>query len=231
MSRVKIAVLFRGPMRPDTDSVVARCSEFMNQLRQITNAEFHTYLATWRSWRDHKASTVLGMDLFDNVIMQTEPTDAQIERATKIKRLPNGAAIRPVYNMYYQSKTALDLIHAADDYAFIIHTRTDMVMDLGQHLPQWFDAEAYTAPHVPGLAAPHAPHIPAADMWMCDQFGIAPAPWMQRAWDYGSTAELGRRIEAADKPEAVLQTMIEEAHIPVKAPPHAHWVLDPRRNS
>jgi hypothetical protein len=132
--------------------------------------------------------------------------------------------------MYYQSKTALDLIHAADDYAFIVHSRTDMIMDMGPHLPRWFDTEAYTAPHVPGVLAPHAPHIPPEELWICDQFGIAPAAWMQRAWDYGSITELGRRIEAADKPEAVLQTMIEEAHIPVKAPPYLRWQLDPRRN-
>ena len=231
MSKVKIAILFRGPMRPDPGSVVARCGEFMAQMAQITNAEFHTYLATWRTWRDHKASTVLGMDLFDNVIMQTEPTDQQIERATKLKRLPNGADIRPVFNMYYQSKTALDLIAQADDYAFIVHSRTDIVMDMGEHIAQWFDHEAYTAPHVPGVLAPHAPHIKPEDLWICDQFGIAPAAWMQRAWDYGTIAELGRRIEAADIPERVLQTMLEEAHIPMKAPLHRHWALDPRRNA
>ena len=230
MSKIKIAVLFRGPMRPDPGSVLQRVSDFMAQMNQIGNAEVHTYLATWRTWRDHKASTVLGMDLFDNVIMQTEPTDAQIERATKIKNLPNGADIRPVFNMYYQSKTALDIIHAADDYAFIVHSRTDIIMNMGHHLPQWFDTEAYTAPHVPGVLAPHAPHIAPEDLWMCDQFGIAPAAWMQRAWDYGTIKELGRRIEAADIPERVLQTMLEEAHIPVKAPPNVQWALDPRRN-
>ena len=217
-------------MRPDPGSVLQRTSEFMIQMGHITNVEFTTYLATWRTWREHKASTVLGMDAFDNVIMLTEPSDQQIERATSLKKLPNGADIRPVFNMYYQSKTALDIIHAADDYAFIVHSRTDMIMDMGQHLLQWFDPEAYTAPHVPGQAAPHAPHISADDMWMCDQFGIAPAAWMQRAWDYGSIPELGRRIEAADIPERVLQTMLEEAHIPTKAPPHHYWQLDPRRN-
>ena len=230
-NKVKIAVLFRGPVRPTVHSTVARCSEFIAQMSNIQNATVTTYLATWRGWKNNTAAELLATDMFDNVIMQTEPTDAQIERATKIKNLPNGAEIRPVFNMYYQSKTALDLIYQADDYHFIVHTRTDIAMHMGQHLPDWFDTNAYTAPHVPGVLAPHAPHVPAEEQWMCDQFGIAPAGMMHAAWNYGSIAELGQRIEAADKPEAVLQTMMTTRNIPAKAPSYVQWQLDPQRNA
>jgi len=228
--KAKIAILFRGPVRPNVTNVSARIKHFLTQFTGVQNAEITTYLATWKTWGVHHARDLIHQDLVDNVIMQTEPTDAQIRRATAVTTLPNGASIKPVFNMYYQSKTALDLIHAADDYDWIVHTRTDIVMDLGPHIPLWFDQEAYTAPHVPGVFAPHAPQTPASEQWMCDQFGIAPASWMHRAWDYGSIRELGRRIEAAVMPEAVLQTMIQEAHIPVKAPPYIQWQLDPRRN-
>ena len=229
--KIKIAVLFRGPVRPDINSVVFRCQEFVDQFRGVQNVELVTYLSTWRTWKQHTASTLLGLDLFDNVIMQTEPTDAQIQRATTITKLPNGADIRPVFNMYYQSKTALDLIHAADDYAFIVHSRTDMIMQMGEHITQWFDQTAYTAPHVPGVAAPHAPHIAPEDLWICDQFGIAPSAMMQAAWDYGTIQDLGKRIEAADIPERVLQNMMRERNIIAKAPPTVQWALDPRRNT
>lgn len=229
--RVKIAVLFRGPVRPDVVSVTYRVREFMSQFQGAQNAEFTTYLATWRAWRQQRALDLIAHDLFDNVIMQAEPTDSQIERATRLKKLPNGADIRPVFNMYYQSKTALDLIRGADDYDFIVHSRTDMIMQMGEHIPQWFDPVAYTAPHVPGVAAPHAPHIKPEDLWMCDQFGVAPASMMHKAWDYGTIDQLGRMIDAADIPERVLQMMITAHGIPVKAPPHAMWELDPRRNS
>lgn len=227
----RVAVLFRGPVRPDVGSVAARCGEFMSQFNGAQNAVFTTYLATWRTWRQHRASELMAMDLFDNVIMQTEPTDEQIERCTRLKKLPNGANIRPVFNMYYQSKTALDVIRAADDYDFIVHSRTDMAMQMGPHISQWFDGGAYTAPHVPGVAAPHAPHIKPEDLWMCDQFGIAPAAMMHAAWDYGSMERLGAMIEAADIPERILQNMIHANGIPVKAPPAAVWELDPRRNA
>lgn len=216
--KLKVAVLFRGPVRPDIAGVSSRCAEFMSQFANVQNVEFTTYLATWRRWRDQTASDLMKLDQFDNVIMQTEPTDAQIARATGIKNLPNGADIRPVFNMYYQSKTALDVIYAADDYDYIVHSRTDMRMIMGEHMQHWFDATAYTAPHV----HPHP--------WMCDQFGIAPAAMMYAAWNYGSIAQLGKDIEAADIPERVLQTRIDTLGIPVKAPQYLAWELDPRRN-
>ena len=229
--RAKIAVLFRGPVRPTVASTAQRVREFMAQFEGVQNADVTTYLATWRSWKDQRATELLSQDLFDNVIMQTEPTEEQIARATALETLPNGADIRPVFNMYYQSKTALDLIYMADSYDWIVHTRTDLVMQLGPHIPQWFDQGAYTAPHVPGVMAPHAPHIAPEDLWICDQFGIAPADMMHAAWNYGSIRDLGQRIEAADKPEAVLQTVMTERNIPWRAPPYVAWQLDPQRNS
>jgi hypothetical protein len=228
---VKIAVLFRGPIRPSVASTAARVSDFMQQFRGLQNATVSTWLTTWRTWRDQRAADLLAQDLFDHVIMQTEPTDAQIQRATQITQLPNGADIRPVFNQYHQSKLALDLICQTDDFDYIVHTRTDLQMQLGPYIGQWFDPQAYAAPHVPGVAAPHAPHIQARDMWICDQFGVAPAAMMHAAWNHGSISELGQRIAAADKPEAVLQHMMAQRSIPVKAPPWVVWQLDPARNS
>lgn len=216
---IKVAVLFRGPVRPNLQSVVTRCGEFMQQFSGAQNVEFHTYLATWRYWRQQKASDLINLDLFNNVIMQEAPTEAHRLRCTKLTKLPNGADIEPVYNMYYQSKTALDLIVRSDTYSYIIHNRTDLQMLFGQHINDWFDPNYYVAPHV----HPHP--------WMCDQFGIAPGAMMHRAWDYGEIDELGRLIEAADKPEAVLQTMIDRAGIPVRTAQYQSWALDPARNN
>ena len=214
---MKIAVLFRGPVRPQPHNVIERCREFMSQFINV-DAEITTYIATWRNWRSHKASDLLALDLFDNVIMQTEPTTDHHQRCTKLTKLQNGADIRPVYNMYYQSKVALDLITSADQYDYIIHTRTDIQMILGTYLPQWFDPLNYVTIH----AKPNP--------WTCDQFGIAPAELMHRSWDYGTIDNLGKMIEAADKPETVLEMMIEKNNIPIRTAPYVIWNLDPRRN-
>lgn len=227
---VKIAVLFRGPVRPNPNAVVHRVQEFLSQFANA-NVEIHTYLATWRYWKQYKASDLLNLDLFDNVIMQTEPTDAQRHRWIQQEKLPKGADVRPVWNMYYQSKTALDIIMNSDSYQYIVHSRTDMQMIMNEHIPEWFDPNYYVAPHVPGVFAPHAPHIPAEDLWMCDQFGVASAKHMHAAWNYGDLENLGRMIAAADIPERVLERMIAAAGIAVRTAPSKVWLLDPARNA
>lgn len=217
--KLKIAVLFRGPVRPDVSSVVARCSELMTQFQYVQNVDFTTYLATWRTWKNTNASELLKLNLFDNVLMQTQMSEEQIELFTKVKHLPGGHTIRSVWNQYHQCKIALDLITSSDRYDFIIHSRTDIFMQFGQHIQQWFDGGAYTAPHIT-----NAP-------WMCDQFGIAPANMMHAAWNYGTMEQLGQMVDKADIQERILEWMINAANIPQKAVPYDVWHLDPNRNS
>ena len=91
-------------------------------------------------------------------------------------------------------------------------------MILGQHLSNWFDPNYYVTIH----AKPNP--------WTCDQFGIATGEMMHRAWDYGNISNLGKLIESADKPETVLEMMMENANVPVRTAPYLHWNLDPARN-
>ena len=214
---MKIAVLFRGPLRPNIESVLEKVNYFMMHFNG-SNAEVHTYLATWRYYNSQKASDLIGLDMFDNVIMQTQPTDEQAQARTGMSYMKNGTAIGNVYRMYYQSKTALDLINSHDYYDYIIHTRTDLYMALDQ--PElWFNPTYYAAPHV------------HPQPWMCDQFGIANAEMMHRAWDYGTQDNLNRMLQNASIPENVLQTMMDEAGITAKAAPYRLWQLDDNRNS
>ena len=215
---MKIAILFRGPIRPNPASVLARVQEFMSQFSGA-QVEIHTYLATWRYWKGYKASDLINLDLFDNVIMQTAPTEEHHRRCTALTHMKNGTRVEPVFNMYYQSKTALDIIVRNDNYSYIVHNRTDLQMILGEHINDWFDPNFYTAPHV------HPVHI------MCDQFGIATGENMHKAWDYGDIPNLGRMIENADIPERILENMIDAAGIKVRAPKHHIWQLDPSRNA
>lgn len=216
---MKIAILFRGPVRPQPASVVDRYREFMSQFQGVQGVEIHTYLATWRTWKQHRAADLISLDLFDNVIMQEAPTAMHHRRCTSLTKLAKGADIEPVFNMYYQSKTALDLIVRSDNYNYIVHTRTDLRMIMGQHINDWFDPDFYVAPHV------------HPNPWMCDQFGVATGENMHKAWDYGEISDLGKLIESADIPERVLEMMMDRAGIKVKTAPHIAWQLDPMRNA
>lgn len=213
---MKIAILFRGPVRPNPRSVYDKYRHFMEQFRGM-DAEIHTYLATWRYWHHHRAMDLAAQDIFDNVLVMEEPTLRQVKACTNIDWIANGMPIHGVYNMYHQSKIALDLIMDADQYDYIVHTRTDLWMWMDQ-MDQWF-CDSYVAPHVHPLEI------------MCDQFGVAPAAVMHRAWDHGTKAELGKMLEAAEIPESVLQMMIERAGITAKKGPYKIWQLDPLRGT
>ena len=223
---MKIAVLFRGPLRPNIKSVTDRVNEFLWQFHK-RGIRLHTYLATWRNYRDQKASNLLAMDLFDNVIMQTQPTLEWINsNCTPITQIKNTAPVEHAFWMYYQSKLAIDLIHAADKYDYIIHTRTDMRMTIDSKMQEWFVPDTYVAVHTH-----REPFTTDKDAWMNDQFGIAPAHIMQQAWDYGDMKNLGRLLEQADIPDRVLQRMIDSKGIKFKSAPYDEWILDPTRAS
>lgn len=210
-------MLFRGPIRPNPSSVAQKVQHFMQHFNGA-NAEIHTYLATWRNWHHHNATDLIAANMFDNVMMQTEPTMDQIRRCTDLEYLKNGSHISTVFKMYYQSKIALDWIKSCDDYDFIVHTRTDLYMVMDP-IQEWFDHSHYVAPHI------------HPDPWMCDQFGVAPAPLMYAAWDYGTFDNLAKMIGDANIPETVLEFMMDRAGIRRKKGPYAVWQLDPMRNS
>lgn len=220
MRPLRIAVLFRGPVRPSKDGVFARVAEFLNQFNGLP-VEIHTYLATWRNWKGTKAADLINLDIFDNVIMQTEPRPELAFHRTiaKSDKTPGIWNIPTTYNMYYQSKAALDLIHAADDYDYIVHTRTDLQMIMAPYFDQWFVPGHYVTIHT------------HPNPWMCDQVGVAPAAMMQAAWDYGTLANLGRMFEVAIRPEHVLEMMIDSKNIPVRTAQYTAWQLDPNRNN
>jgi hypothetical protein len=226
---MKIAILFRGPIRPNPASVEHKFRIFMQQFVGA-QAEIHTYLATWRNWHHHKASDLINLNIFDNVIMQTEPTMQQIRRCTDLDEIKNGMPIHGVYKMYYQSKHALDIIMNADDYDYIVHTRTDLYMIMDR-IQEWFDPNYYVTPHVkpPGFTYSQPQLRPPT--FICDQFGVATAANMHKAWDYGTLANLDQLFKDAAIPESVLDMMLERAGVNSKEGPYKVWKLDDIRNT
>jgi hypothetical protein len=214
---MKIAILFRGPVRPNINSVTQKIQFFMDQFSGFP-AKIHTYLACYRYWHHHRAIDLISSDWFNNVIMLTEPGAEQIRQCTDLHQIRNGMPIHSPYKMYTLSKIALDTVVQSDDYDYIIHTRSDLWMRMDP-LQEWFVPDTYVAPHVTG------------DPWMCDQFGVAPADIMHKAWDYGTKENLDHLFRSAAIPETVLELMMAKHDIKVKKGPYSQWHLDPMRNT
>ena len=160
----KIAVLFRGPIRPNAEAVAANTSGLIEELR-FAGYNVTPYLATWSNYNRAEVMKLLSMGLYDNIIMQQLPTREHIRRC--VNRDSYGIyPIVNVYGMYYQSKTAIDLIASANNYNYIVHSRTDLHVRFGKHLHEWFDNDKYVSP---------INETP----WICDWIGIATPEIMQ----------------------------------------------------
>jgi len=66
---MKIALLFRGPIRPNPNKVKELTLESMEDVRS-SGHEVHTYLATWMTHEEHHASDLVNNKIYDNIIVQ-----------------------------------------------------------------------------------------------------------------------------------------------------------------
>jgi hypothetical protein len=209
----KVAVLFRGPMRPSPYTTAIHTSLLMNELKSY-GYNITTYLVTWPEYKDYNALELISMGLYDNVLLQQIPTK-QLESHVKRKSYgiyPNSN----VFNMYHQSKTAIDLIIASDDYDYIVHSRTDLHVKFGKYIQDWFDPDFYGSPN---------PDTP----WICDWIGIATPDIMHKAWNYVTHNQLGKLIDESEIPEQILMSMIDKHNIAIKTNEVEEIWLDPDR--
>jgi len=211
--RLRIAVLFRGPIRSSAQCVANNVNNTMQELRQQHNID--SYLATWGSSNNTELKALLQLAVFDNLIVQTPPTDQQIARYVK-KTTFGVYPVRNIYRAYYQIKTALDVICDAAEYDYILHSRTDLWIKFGNHLNSWFDPSKYSTPSV-------------GPSWINDWAGMATPDTMQRSWDYGTLSHLGSMIDAHSIPEYILQQIMSENRIDYVRRETSSIYLDPHR--
>jgi hypothetical protein len=209
----KVAVLFRGPLRPTPYDVAIHTSLLINELKSF-GYDVTSYLVTWPEYKDYNALELLTMKLYDNVFLQQVPI-RQLERYVKKKNY-GIYPVSNVFNMYYQSKVAIDLIIASDTYDYIIHSRTDLRVKFGKHIQDWFDPEYYVSP---------IPDTP----WICDWIGVATPDIMQKTWNYVSHEQLGKLVDNSEIPESILMSIIEKHNIKVKTNEVEEIWLDPLR--
>lgn len=208
---MKLAVLFRGPIRPSRDVAHTHVTRIVHEL-QSAGHKTTTWLATWRYYKNDPISAYVASNYFDNVIMTNPPTHERIAKFTTKTQWDH-----PFW-MYYQTKTAIDLIVESDDYDYIIHARPDLHMVFGSHMDTWFDSDNYCSPWT-------------GASWINDFIGIARPEIMQKSWNYGSLKDLGRLMETSEIPEHMLMTMQKNAGITNKMCQFDVCTLDPARFS
>lgn len=208
---MKIAILFRGLIRPNHQQAAELVREQLEQFRALGH-EIHAYLATWSDQPGAEATRFLddNRDLFTNSIILSQPSPERCRQVVDRDHFRQGyhhrSGVYPaknVINAYFQSRTALELITSCDSYDYIVNTRMDLKIQFGDHLPTWFDPDHYVSPRTP------------VD-WINDWIGVAPAEIMRRSWDYGTLEGLGRYMDRSQIPEHVLMQIQSDQGVKVR---------------
>ncbi|MBB2177534.1 hypothetical protein [Gluconacetobacter johannae] len=215
---MKIALLVRGPIRPNIEAVLSKVRVIKKEIESKFN-DIDVFLSTWKE-------DVLGVnDLLrgnevENVFFLKKPDAKFVYEYLRTTHLSGGQTAYNVFLQYYMSKVSLDLISSYGNYDFIVHSRTDLSISLGGSLESWFVEGVYKTIHVPGVDSG----------FINDQFSISDTKTMLSSWNYESLENLRELISNSEIPEHILWNMIVSRNITAEISGYDVWELDPNRH-
>lgn len=209
---MKIAILFRGPLRPDIKTV---SENIRNIKKSFSKYELDTFLFCWQ---DPQVGELVQSGLVDHVIQLKEPSTEFCAERLKARCTKPWALFDRNYKMFWSQKLSLEIIRGMEiEYDWIITTRPDLSMEIAD--PElWLNKWHYTMP------------IPKwVNTGFTDQFGIADMLTMYDTWNYNNLETLNKFYEESIGPEDCLRLMMESKKIKVKMI-NADYILNPKRH-
>jgi len=188
---MKLAVLFRGPVRPSAD-IVNNNITFLTD--SLSGHDITTYLWTWDTAEARKVRC-------DVNVYEEEPSSHFISKCVKHN-------IGNSFKQHWVMKRAIEFINGHDNHDFIVQARTDakVIFDQGE-LPSWFDKDHYVTLHFYGIAP----------SYVNDQIGVATPEIMYKAWDYKDFGTLAAFTSNAKQVEDILDQTIAMNKVKLKA--------------
>ncbi len=180
------------------------------------------FLATWNQPFDGLERLAFS-DLFDDVLLIQQPTEEEVvEMIGQTTLADHRFGVRNTFYQYFLSRLAMAAVNDSGEYDYVVHTRTDLDVSLGQFMPDWLARpETYATIHCREDKAP----------FINDQFAIAGQQVMVDAWSYSSLDELRGFFATAVIPEDILQSMLTCAGVTARQVLTTQWALDPTRGS
>lgn len=218
---MKLAVLFRGPMRPNIQQVLENAQLTIDELTAAGH-DVTSFLATWSTHETASIQDLVSQKHFDHCIISDEPDIKLVNSYVHRQTALNGhGTVYNIWKMYTQSKYAIDQIVQTESYDRIIHSRTDIRVNFGNHLDTWLESSStyYVRPRCD------------AAWWYNDTVGVTTPIIMQRVWNWNSYEELGQRIDKVTIPEEVLMDLIKDSGYESIGLDLQEAALDPTRNS
>lgn len=215
------AIVCRGPLRTPIEHLERRIDSLRDEFT-AAGVKTRVFLATWNE-------PFCGLDKiafsarFDDVLLVQQPTEEEIvEMIGQTTLADHRFGVRNTFYQYFLSRLAMATVDASGEYDYIVHTRTDLDISLGQFMPDWLSRpDLYATIHCREDNAP----------FINDQFAIASQKVMVEAWSYRSLDELRSFFATAVIPEDILQSILTSAGVTARQVLTTQWTLDPARGS
>ena len=212
----KIAILFRGPIRPDVDT----CIFNLNKLKEsFIGYNITTFVV---AWENESSIEFQKRNIADHCLLLPMPTEEQIALDLKLdtsndlhmKRfLVFG---RNMYRQFISTHALLNLMNSKENYDWAVITRLDIKIKINPSL--YKNDNAYTAADVQKFP-------------INDQFGIGRPSIVQKAWDYENMDNMANLIKTNGNPEEVLQMQMKQREVTYKDANVIEYVLDAKRHN
>jgi hypothetical protein len=203
---MKLAVLFRGPVRPNASRAGNNMAMLVNSLQ---DHDITTYLWSWDGPQSREISCC------DVTVLEPEPDEKFLQLHAK-HNMGNS------FKQYWSAKRAIEYINSREKYDYIIHSRSDMRIVFDKdNITDWFDQDHYVTLHYHGTRA----------SYVNDQIGSATPEIMQATWDYKTLDLLNHFTSKARQPEDVLDQIIVMNGVKLKIGKLKLWQLEEDRHT
>ncbi|AEI37963.1 hypothetical protein [Zymomonas mobilis] len=218
----KIAILMRGPIRPNIESVLSKAILIKEEISKKTDS-VDIFISTWKE-DGIDYSSLISSPIINNIFILSKPSQEEVIKKIGFPNLKQGYPTYNAYLQYYMCRFALKTIKNYKNYDFIVHSRTDLSISFGEHIEKWFSPNIYKTIHISDR------HLGGAG-FTNDQFAIATTDNMIKAWDYETIDHLRVLMEYANIPENILEGIMAKNNVIAEQTPFNSWELDPNRHS
>ncbi len=210
---MKILIWNRGPVRIPVDE----CLENMKLIKDSFGLEHKVdqLVYTFKNDLSGELREHIGLNQSYFFEIPTISEEFIYSHVKNVKQLGNGVGISNVFKQFYTNKAASELIYnISESYDFIVMTRLDTAVSIKSNSELWLNKGFYTNIGVKKDKNKITREY-NENSFTGDQFGIADAELMKRAWDYKDIETFTRFAENSYRAEDILDQIIEMNNVPL----------------
>lgn len=205
---MKLALLFRGPMRLQPHIHAAILLQSYSTILRLFSCDVEPFLLTYPGAAASEVEDALG---FAKITKIREPDEKHIDSLGEPGLhipLANGGSRINAYKQYYSMNNWVkDFRENTFGCSHVFYARTDVAVDIPS-AACWLNEDGYTTAHSRGVDG--AP-------WTCDYVGAAPTDIFCDAWKFDSERHLLSAILNANRGEDPLDMILTQKGIKLYA--------------